>query len=163
MGVQIPNAIEVINWVTKKLERPEMGVVKIRYGKIKLGQQETEDKRTRPYMEIPCRIVMEELEGYRAIRDLDQNPWQGKLEEVDKSWRDKLVNTYFPSLTEDKEMNLVGYGMHIVDAVTVFDIMKSRMTALDVDYQDAELGSRLKERNIYKCGINIKVTAKGKA
>lgn len=65
-------AVKVMNWVYRKLERPEVGVVKVRCGKIKLGQELMKDKRTRGCMEIPCRNVREEVEGYRAIRDLDQ-------------------------------------------------------------------------------------------
>ena len=34
--------------------------------------------------------ILLEVEGYRAIRDLDQNSWQGRLEEVDELWRDTV-------------------------------------------------------------------------
>jgi len=161
-GTAVVRSVEALNYVSKKLEKSEYGVVKVRYGKIKLGQSLKEDTRMVSYIEIPCKIVTEEVEGYRVIRDLNQNPWRGSLEEVDERWRDELVDVYFRRLVNNKQMNIVGYGLHMIDAISIFNIMRLRITALEVSYQDAEVGSILKHKNAYKCAIKIDVTAKEK-
>jgi hypothetical protein len=129
----------------------------------------TEHYGWRPFIEIPCRVVKDEVEGYRAPTDLDTNPWGGKIEYVNDLWRNTLVNIYFPGLADNKQMNLCGTDEHLIDAMSIFNIMQKRMTGLDVNYEDVEIGYKLRQkteqpilefRGKYSPCIKIVITAK---
>jgi len=141
IGFKILTATELVSHVFRELKGQRFGSVNARYGKIEIGEIEMPDQGIKPSIQIPCRIVREEVEGYRSLINLSQNPWQCKLEIVDKYWREKLEN-YFPVLADKKWINLYGPGNHVVDAIKVFNILRKRMPSLDVTYQYVELGYR---------------------
>jgi DNA-binding protein len=171
IGTNSLAAVNAVNWVYRKLRRTEFGVVKVRYGEIKIGKEMTDNYGLRPSIEIPCRVVTDEVEGYRAPTDLNTDPWSGKLEYVDDMWRDILVDIYFRSLANNGQMNLCGTGEHLIDAMNIFNIMQRRMTGLDVNYEDVEIGYKLRQntehplpefRGKYSPCIKIVITAKEK-
>lgn len=171
IGTNSLTAVNVVNWVYRKLKKPEFGVIRVRYGKIKIEEQMTDGYGLRPLIEIPCRIVRDEVEGYRVPMDLDNNNWIGKLQYVDNMWRDILADIYFRGLATNKCMNLCGTGEHMIDAMNIFNIMQRRMTNLDVNYEDVEIGYKLRQqtahpltefRGKYDPCIKIVITAKEK-
>jgi hypothetical protein len=154
-------ALKMLFNAAKKLENPKFGSIKVRYGRIVLGEKEFEDRNRKVFMEIPCKIIPNETQGYIPVRNLDQNPWQGDVKEVDDMWRDELMSLYFDKLAENGQISIFGYDFLGIDAIKILNILQKRMIGLDVTYQNVEVGY-LPSRSDAGYGLKIDITAKEK-
>ena len=153
MGVKIRDAVEVVCKVAKKTE----GTFIFRYGEVKITEKEQEDFRRKAIINIPCRNLRSEMNGYHKVRKLDSDPWEKNNACYDQN-SNETVLYMFNLLREGGHGCLIGHDDNIINCVRHFISTTSRAQYIKVENLEIELGYKNDES--FHSGIKIEMDVK---
>ncbi len=135
MGSKIRDSVEVVCRVAKKTE----GTFLLRYGQIEITEKEMEDYRRKAMIQIPCRNLRSETNGYHKVRNLNSDPW-----DTDRSCYNQdssgTILYLFRLLSNGGHGCLIGHDDNIISCVRHFISTTNKAQNVTIENVEIELG-----------------------